>query len=112
MKKADETAVTIHDEDKLLALLEHPARLGKSEYASFENMQKQRDLGERLSGKQRSWIRDRFRQLGLAATFEPENLVSSGKVVTGTPEDLASKRQLEAMLGPRALRPPPSRPRL
>lgn len=96
------------DVDVLLALLEHPSKLGKSEYAAFEKMCRYVQDGGKLSDKQRAWAREKFKVLGLEKSFDAENLASELKS-KGAVIDTASMEALERAMGPKFLTPPPRR---
>jgi hypothetical protein len=90
------------DVDVLLALLESP-KLSRTEFAAFEAMCRHVQDGGRLTQKRRDYARDRFEALGLSKTFEPENLASSGGAVS-----VAGLADLERVMGPKVMMPPPS----
>lgn len=95
------------DVDVLLALLEHPSKLGKSEYAAFEKMCRFVQDGGELTAKQKAWARDKFRALDLGKTFDAENLASELRD-KGQAGDVATARALEVAMGPKVTVPPPS----
>lgn len=95
------------DEDlrKLRALLDSD-KLTDREIEPFANMRYQLTLHEHYPGltdKQRSWVEDVYRRLGLDAEEGAQNLWSGGKVPRG--------REVEPAVGLRANRPlkPPAR---
>ena len=95
------------DVDVLLAILEHPSKMTRSEYAAFEKMCRFSQDGGRLSSKQRDWARDKFKQLDLGKTFDAENLASE-LASKGAKMDLGALVLLERRMGPKVTAPPPS----
>lgn len=95
----------ISDLDLVLAVLERPSKLSRSEVSAFEGMAKSCQAGTPLSEKQRAWVQERFRALGLMELFD-------GKKYDGMTNVAGSEigaYRLETMLGPKVMAPPVSR---
>lgn len=100
------------DRDILLACLEHPSKLSEVEKKEFDKWSLAMDShsGYELTERQREWVRKTFTKLDLLKSFDEEALASPTKV-TGEKMVIQGQDHLEALMGPKPMKPPASRRR-